>query len=90
MLEIQGDNIYICDVVDSTNKKIRSLVLEKGAGNGAVCIAREQTAGRGRLNRKFYSPPDIRIYMSVYIKTEKDKANCYRFRRSPRSPCAGR
>jgi BirA family biotin operon repressor/biotin-[acetyl-CoA-carboxylase] ligase len=72
MLEIQGDNIYICDVVDSTNKKIRSLVLEKGAGNGAVCIAREQTAGRGRLNRKFYSPPDIGIYMSVYIKTEKD------------------
>ena len=41
--------------VDSTNAEARRRALE-GAPEGAVVVAEEQTAGRGRLGKTFYSP----------------------------------
>lgn len=35
---------------------------------GAVIIAGNQTAGRGRFTRKFYSPENSGIYMSILLK----------------------
>lgn len=57
------------DVTGSTNADIRELA-EIGAPEGVVMIAGEQTAGRGRLGRSFYSPKDSGLYMSVLLRPE--------------------
>ncbi|MBZ5542189.1 MAG: biotin--[acetyl-CoA-carboxylase] ligase [Acidobacteriia bacterium] len=52
---------------DSTN----SLALDmaaKGAAHGTVVLAEEQTAGRGRLGRAWYSEKSSGIYVSVILR----------------------
>ncbi len=39
-----------------------------GAPEGAVVIADEQTAGRGRLGRRWVSPPGTNLYLSVILR----------------------
>lgn len=53
--------------VTSTNTLLKDLA---GAGEkeGKVLIAEEQTGGRGRLGRKFYSPAKTGIYMSILLR----------------------
>ncbi|WP_315793028.1 biotin--[acetyl-CoA-carboxylase] ligase [Paenibacillus sp. BIC5C1] len=41
---------------------------ELGQGEGAVVLAEEQTGGRGRFGRKWYSPPGRGIWMSVLMR----------------------
>lgn len=60
-------DIRTAEVTGSTNLDIRALA-EAGAPEGTVMIAGEQTAGRGRLGRSFYSPRDGGLYMSVLLR----------------------
>lgn len=53
--------------VDSTNAEARRRALE-GAPEGAVVVAEEQTAGRGRLGKTFYSPAGAGVYLSVVLR----------------------
>ncbi len=62
-------SISVVPVVGSTNTELKSLA-EKGGADGTVLIALEQTAGRGRLGRSFYSPKDTGLYMSVLLRPE--------------------
>jgi BirA family transcriptional regulator, biotin operon repressor / biotin---[acetyl-CoA-carboxylase] ligase len=39
-----------------------------GAAHGAAVIAEEQTAGRGRLGRSFFSPPGANLYTSILLR----------------------
>jgi BirA family transcriptional regulator, biotin operon repressor / biotin---[acetyl-CoA-carboxylase] ligase len=59
----------------STNSELKKLATN-GEKAGLVLIANEQTAGRGRMGRSFYSPADSGIYMSVLLRPElpSDKA----------------
>jgi BirA family biotin operon repressor/biotin-[acetyl-CoA-carboxylase] ligase len=41
---------------------------EQGADEGLVVIADEQTAGRGRLGRAWFSPPGQSLYLSVLLR----------------------
>ena len=59
--------ITAVDVTGSTNDDIKVLAAG-GAPEGEVIIAGEQTAGKGRLGRSFYSPKDAGIYMSVLLR----------------------
>jgi BirA family biotin operon repressor/biotin-[acetyl-CoA-carboxylase] ligase len=43
---------------------------EKGAPEGTVIVAEQQTAGRGRLSRKWHSPPGLGVWMSVVLRPE--------------------
>ena len=52
---------------DSTNDVALSLALE-GARHGTVVVAEEQTAGRGRLGRAWYSEKASGIYASVILR----------------------
>lgn len=61
------DRILVLDVLDSTNAYARHLAKE-GAPEGTVVIARQQTAGRGRMNRSFHSPPDAGLYLSLVLR----------------------
>lgn len=43
---------------------------EQGQAEGAVVIAEEQTGGRGRFGRKWFSPPGKGIWMSVLLRPD--------------------
>jgi BirA family transcriptional regulator, biotin operon repressor / biotin---[acetyl-CoA-carboxylase] ligase len=62
-----GREIRICDVVASTNDEAWELA-EQGADEGTVVFAEEQTRGRGRLGRKWWSPRGRGIWMSVLLR----------------------
>jgi len=51
----------------STNEEAARLAGE-GAGHGTVVIADAQTAGRGRLGRRWYSPPRENLYVSCIVR----------------------
>jgi BirA family biotin operon repressor/biotin-[acetyl-CoA-carboxylase] ligase len=55
------------DTIGSTNDEARRLAQE-GAPHGTVLHADEQTAGRGRLARSWYSPPG-NLYLSILLRT---------------------
>lgn len=52
--------------VGSTND-VAALVADGGDSEGAVVIADEQTAGRGRRGRTWFSPPASGLYVSVVL-----------------------
>ncbi len=62
-------SILVYDRLDSTNQAAKKAALE-GAAHGTVFLAGEQTAGRGRMGRSFYSPPHCGIYMSFILRPE--------------------
>lgn len=62
-------SISVVSVVGSTNTELKTLA-EQGGADGTVLIALEQTAGRGRLGRSFYSPKDTGLYMSILLRPE--------------------
>ena len=62
--------IHVYDTVSSTNAEAKRLALE-GAPDGTLVVSGQQTAGRGRLGRSFYSPKEG-IYLSVIIRPRFD------------------
>ena len=65
--EAQQLNLHVYDSVDSTNLVLRKLANE-GAPEGTVVISAEQTGGRGRKGRSFYSPQGTGVYVSLLLK----------------------
>ena len=58
----------ICEpVVDSTFKLMRDLE-SAGCPDGTVAAAGQQTEGRGRMNRRWASPPDTGLYFNVLLR----------------------
>ena len=53
--------------ISSTNTVLKGLAAE-GAPEGLALVAGEQTAGRGRMGRGFFSPPDSGVYMSLLLR----------------------
>lgn len=60
-------DIYVYDTIDSTNDEAKRQWKEN---KKAPClfVSDEQTGGRGRRGRSFYSPKGTGIYMSLLIK----------------------
>lgn len=55
--------------VDSTNTYLKALA-EQGGEEGLIVIADEQTLGRGRRGKSFFSPSETGLYMSILIRPE--------------------
>lgn len=53
--------------VTSTNTMLKQMAQE-GAPEGTVIIAEEQTSGRGRMNREYFSPKGTGIYISMLVR----------------------
>jgi BirA family biotin operon repressor/biotin-[acetyl-CoA-carboxylase] ligase len=68
-LNTNSDNlkIEVYKTISSTNSVLKKEA-ELGEPEGKVIIAEEQTSGRGRMGREFYSPPDTGIYMSILLR----------------------
>lgn len=62
-------NITVYDTIQSTNTTLKAMALEN-AKEGTVLVSREQTAGRGRMGKKFYSPKDTGIYLSILLRPD--------------------
>ncbi len=56
------------DTIGSTNDEVRRLAAA-GAPHGTVVHADEQTAGRGRLARAWFSPPG-NLYVSILLRLD--------------------
>ena len=64
-------DLHIYDTIDSTNLKARQLAMD-GAPHGTVVLAKQQTSGRGRLGRSFFSPREG-IYLSIAVANAIEK-----------------
>ena len=57
------------DVIDSTNTWLAERALE-GAPEGLVAVADFQSAGRGRLDRQWESPPGASLLCSILLRPD--------------------
>lgn len=65
--KIIGLNMEYYPSVDSTNRVAKALAYH-GAEEGTIVVAEEQTGGKGRLDRTFYSPRVKGIWFSVILR----------------------
>ncbi len=59
--------LNVVPTLNSTNTMVREMAAS-GAAEGYTVIANNQTNGKGRSGRGFYSPPDTGIYMSLLLR----------------------
>lgn len=64
------DTVHLFGSTDSTNQRAKALA-EEGAPAGTVVVAREQTEGRGRAGRRWHSPPDAGVYLTVLFRPDR-------------------
>ncbi|HEX7723774.1 MAG TPA: biotin--[acetyl-CoA-carboxylase] ligase [Pyrinomonadaceae bacterium] len=66
-MTLRQPTILRFDSIDSTNLEAMRQA-RAGAPEGLCIIAREQTAGRGRLDRSWHSPKDAGLYFSIVLR----------------------
>lgn len=65
---IAGIKAFLYDVTDSTNEQAKLYAKSGWDGEPTVFLAEEQTKGRGRYSRKFYSKNGSGVYLSLLFK----------------------
>lgn len=66
---VVGHELVCLEETDSTNARAHELG-EAGAADGTVVIADQQSAGKGRLGRRWSSPAGVNLYASVLLRPE--------------------
>lgn len=66
-----GKKIDLFKSIDSTNTFAKKLA-QLNAEHGTVIISEEQTEGKGRLGRNFFSPNRSGIYLSIILRPQLD------------------
>ena len=59
--------VYVYERLDSSNQTAKRLALT-GAPHGTLVLAGQQSAGRGRMGRRFESPAGKGIYLSLVLR----------------------
>lgn len=62
-----GRELHILSTTPSTQEDARRLA-EEGAPEGTVVLAEEQTGGRGRMGKSFFSPYGKGVWMSIILR----------------------
>nr|WP_305042159.1 biotin--[acetyl-CoA-carboxylase] ligase [Geoalkalibacter sp.] len=62
-----GHELVYFSETDSTNIQAQRLG-EEGAPDGTVVVADGQSAGKGRLGRRWHSPPGVNLHLSVLLR----------------------
>ena len=65
--ELAQNDLTVLPITTSTNTVVREMA-NAGAKEGCAVFALEQTAGRGRMGRSFYSPQGSGVYMSFLLR----------------------
>lgn len=68
-----ANRIHVFKTLESTNLTAKKMALD-GAPYNTVVIAEEQTKGRGRMGRSFFSPPAGGVYMTFILEPRFDTA----------------
>ena len=66
--------VQVYDTLESSNRTAKLLALD-GAPHGTLVLTAHQSAGRGRLGRRFESPAGKGVYCSVLLRPEMPAAN---------------
>ena len=66
--------VFCYDVIDSTNSEAKRL-LAAGLSGDALLAAEQQTGGRGRRGRSFYSPAETGVYFSLVLHPKGDASD---------------
>ena len=66
--------VYVYDTLESSNRTAKLLALD-GAPHGTLVLTAHQSAGRGRLGRRFESPAGKGVYCSVLLRPEVPAAS---------------
>jgi BirA family biotin operon repressor/biotin-[acetyl-CoA-carboxylase] ligase len=66
-----GNPIFYFDQIESTND-IAERLARQGCPEGAVILANEQTAGKGRKGNPWFSPPDLGLYFSLVLRPSSE------------------
>ena len=64
-----GQNILFYPSLSSTMDVAKGMVKE-GIGIGTVIVAGEQTMGKGRFGRKWFSPPESSLAISIILRPD--------------------
>jgi BirA family biotin operon repressor/biotin-[acetyl-CoA-carboxylase] ligase len=64
-----GWRVHYFEELESTQQTAAELAA-RGALNGEVVIAEQQTAGRGRMGRRWHSPPGVNFYGTFILRPE--------------------
>ncbi|MFQ6002908.1 MAG: biotin--[acetyl-CoA-carboxylase] ligase [Candidatus Zixiibacteriota bacterium] len=67
--KIVGKKFFSYRKVGSTNM-IGFRLAETGAEEGTLIVADEQTRGKGRMGRSWYSPPGLGLWMSLILRPD--------------------
>ena len=70
--DIRDISVYFDEVCDSTNARAKAWLRAENRGT-ALFAASEQTDGRGRLGRHFYSPAGSGLYLTVVSHLSSEK-----------------
>lgn len=62
-----GSTLTVLPVVDSTQTVVRDAA-QRGDAEGLVVVAGQQTAGKGRLGRDWWSPAEGGLYVSLLLR----------------------
>lgn len=62
-----GHELHYVETTDSTNIMCKTYA-NQGCANGTVCVAEEQTGGKGRLSRGWFSPRGKGLWFSVVLQ----------------------
>ena len=65
--QLTGNDIVVFETIDSTNLEAKRRTM-LGGNHFTAVIADQQTLGRGRFGRSFFSPPGCGIYISLLLK----------------------
>jgi BirA family transcriptional regulator, biotin operon repressor / biotin---[acetyl-CoA-carboxylase] ligase len=66
--------VSVVEVTGSTQDDLAQKVADKKAVTGDVIATEFQSAGRGRLDRKFEAPQSSALMFSFYVEPERDKS----------------
>ncbi len=67
--------VSVVEVTGSTQDDLAHLIAEKKARNGEVITTEFQSAGRGRLDRKFDAPASSALMFSFYVEPHREKSD---------------
>ncbi|MGH7493451.1 MAG: biotin--[acetyl-CoA-carboxylase] ligase [bacterium] len=67
--QVLGRNLFVFNRIGSTNEFLKRLA-RRGAEEGTTIVADEQSAGRGRLGRRWHSPPAKGLWFSFLLRPQ--------------------
>lgn len=74
LVENRSVKVLIYNSIDSTNDETKRIIKGQAPSESFLVVSEEQTKGRGRNNKSFFSPSGVGLYMTFAIKCKLSNA----------------